>query len=152
MDRLNEQYKDDPQEKQRAIMAMYKQKGVSPLGGCLPMLLQMPIWFALFRTLRSSPELYRAPFFGWITDLSNADPYFITPVVMGGMMFIQQRMTPMGTDNAQMKMMMYFMPVMFTVMMAFLPSGLTLYILVNTVLSILHQWVLKKNSDAAAAV
>jgi YidC/Oxa1 family membrane protein insertase len=71
---------------------------------------------------------------------------------MGGMMFIQQRMTPMGTDNAQMKMMMYFMPVMFTVMMAFLPSGLTLYILVNTVLSILHQWVLKKNSDAAAAV
>lgn len=151
MDKLNEQYKDDPQEKQKAIMAMYKSKGVNPLGGCLPMVLQMPIWFALFRTLRSSPELYRAPFFGWITDLSNADPYFITPVVMGGMMFIQQRMMPVAGDNAQAKMMLYFMPIMFTVMMAFLPSGLTLYILVNTVLSILHQWILKKKSDASAA-
>ena len=151
MDKINEKYKDDPQEKQKAIMAMYKQKGVNPLGGCLPMLLQMPIWFALFRMLRSSPELYRAPFFGWITDLSNADPYFITPIVMGGTMFIQQRMMPMPGDNAQAKMMLYFMPIMFTVMMAFLPSGLTLYILVNTVLSILHQWILKKRNDAVAA-
>lgn len=151
MDKLNEKYKDNPQEKQKAVMAMYKSKGVNPLGGCLPMVLQMPIWFALFRTLRSSPELYRAPFFGWITDLSDADPYFITPLVMGGMMFIQQRMMPVAGDNAQAKMMLYFMPIMFTVMMAFLPSGLTLYILVNTVLSILHQWILKKRSDAAAA-
>ncbi|MBN2526595.1 MAG: membrane protein insertase YidC [Deltaproteobacteria bacterium] len=151
MDKLNEKYKDDPQEKQRAIMAMYKSKGVNPLGGCLPMVLQMPIWFALFRTLRSSPELYRAPFFGWITDLSNADPYFITPLVMGGTMFIQQRMMPMTGDNAQAKMMLYLMPIMFTVMMAFLPSGLTLYILVNTVLSILHQWILKKRDEANAA-
>lgn len=151
MDKINEKYKDDPQEKQKAIMAMYKQKGVNPLGGCLPMVLQMPIWFALFRMLRSSPELYRAPFFGWITDLSNADPYFITPLVMGGTMFLQQRMMPMPGDNAQAKMMLYFMPIMFTVMMAFLPSGLTLYILVNTVLSMLHQWILKKKYDAKAA-
>ena len=120
MDKINEQHKDDPQEKQKAIMALYKSKGVNPLGGCLPMLLQMPIWFALFRMLRSSPELYRAPFFGWITDLSDADPYFITPLVMGGMMFIQQKMMPMTGDNAQAKMMLYFMPIMFTVMMAFL--------------------------------
>ncbi|MBN2342959.1 MAG: membrane protein insertase YidC [Deltaproteobacteria bacterium] len=152
MDKLNEKYKDDPQEKQKAIMALYKSKGVNPLGGCLPMVLQMPIWFALFRTLRSSPELYRAPFFGWITDLSDADPYFITPLVMGAMMFVQQKMMPVAGDNAQAKMMLYFMPIMFTVMMAFLPSGLTLYILVNTVLSILHQWILKKRSDAQAAV
>ncbi|MBN2718443.1 MAG: membrane protein insertase YidC [Deltaproteobacteria bacterium] len=151
MDKLNEKYKDDPQEKQKAIMALYKSKGVNPLGGCLPMLLQMPIWFALFRMLRSSPELYRAPFFGWITDLSDADPYFITPLVMGGMMFVQQKMMPMTGDNAQAKMMLYFMPIMFTVMMAFLPSGLTLYILVNTVLSILHQWILQKRSEAKAA-
>jgi YidC/Oxa1 family membrane protein insertase len=139
VDKINEKFKDNAQEKQAAIMALYKQQGVNPLGGCLPTLLQMPIWFGLFRMLRASPELYRAPFFGWIQDLSSPDPYFVTPIVMGAAMFIQQRFTPMTGDAAQAKMMLYFMPIMFTGMMLFLPSGLTLYILVNTVLSIAHQ-------------
>jgi YidC/Oxa1 family membrane protein insertase len=124
---------------------------VNPLGGCLPTLLQMPIWIALFRTLRAAPELYRAPFFGWIQDLSNPDPYFITPVVMGALMFLQQRMTPMTGDSAQAKMMMYFMPIMFTAFMLFLPSGLTLYILVNTVLSITHQTIIHRLRTKKAA-
>jgi len=144
VDAINEKFKDDAQKKQQEIMALYKRNKVNPLGGCLPTLLQMPIWFALFRTLRAAPELYRAPFFGWIQDLSNPDPYFITPVVMGALMFLQQRMTPMTGDSAQAKMMMYFMPIMFTAFMLFLPSGLTLYILVNTVLSIVHQTIIHR--------
>ncbi len=144
VDVINEKYKDNPQEKQKAVMGLYKQNKVNPLGGCLPMLLQMPIWIALYQTLRTSPELYRAEFFGWITDLSSADPYFVTPIVMGALMFLQQRFTPMAGDAAQAKMMMYFMPVMFTAMMLFLPSGLTLYILVNTVLSIIHQLLIRR--------
>jgi len=151
IDKLNEKYKDNAQEKQKATMALYKQQGVSPLGGCLPMLLQMPIWIALYSTLRTSPELYRAGFFGWITDLSEPDPFFITPVVMGALMFLQQRITPMAGDNMQMKMMMYVMPIMFTAMMLFLPSGLTLYILVNTVLSLVHQWIVRRQSARAFA-
>jgi YidC/Oxa1 family membrane protein insertase len=132
-------------------MALYKRNKVNPLGGCLPTLLQMPIWFALFRTLRASPELYRADFFGWIHDLSSPDPYYITPVVMGGMMFLQQRFTPMAGDSAQAKMMMYFMPIMFTGFMLFLPSGLTLYILVNTVLSIAHQAIIHRRRTKQGA-
>jgi YidC/Oxa1 family membrane protein insertase len=150
VDELNEKYKDDAQAKQQATMALYKQNKVNPLGGCIPSLLQMPIWFALFKTLRSSPELYRAPFFGWITDLSNPDPYFVTPILMGAMMFLQQKFTPMTGDSAQAKMMLYFMPIMFTAMMLFLPSGLTLYILVNTVLSIGHQLYIHRRSTGAA--
>jgi YidC/Oxa1 family membrane protein insertase len=144
VDAINEKYKSDPQAKQKAVMGLYKQNKVNPLGGCLPMLLQMPIWISLYSTLRTSPELYRANFFGWINDLSSADPYFVTPIVMGALMFLQQRFTPTMGDAAQAKMMMYFMPVMFTGMMLFLPSGLTLYILVNTVLSIAHQVLIRR--------
>ncbi|MDJ0762929.1 MAG: membrane protein insertase YidC [Myxococcota bacterium] len=150
VDKINEKYKNDMQAKQQATMALYKQHKINPLGGCLPMLLQMPIWIALFSTLRTSPELYRAPFFGWITDLSSPDPYFVTPIVMGAMMFLQNKFTPMAGDAMQAKMMMYFMPVMFTAMMLFLPSGLTLYILVNTVLSIAHQMFIHRRSRQAA--
>ncbi len=150
VDKINEKFKDDPAAKQKEIMAMYKQNKVNPLGGCIPSLLQMPIWFALYSTLRTSPELYRAPFFGWIHDLSNPDPYFVTPIIMGAFMFIQQKFTPMTGDSAQAKMMLYFMPIIFTAMMLFLPSGLTLYILVNTVLSIAHQMFIHYRSAAKA--
>jgi YidC/Oxa1 family membrane protein insertase len=151
MDELNAKHKDEPQAKQQAVMELYKKNKVNPLGGCIPSLLQMPIWFALFRTLRASPELYHAHFFGWITDLSSPDPYYITPLVMGVLMFLQQRITPMAGDTTQAKMMMYFMPIMFTGFMLFLPSGLTLYILVNTVLSIAHQTVIHRRSRTNAA-
>lgn len=150
IDKINEKFKDDAAAKQRETMALYKQCKVNPLGGCIPSLLQMPIWFALYRTLRASPELYRAPFFGWINDLSNPDPYFVTPIIMGVMMFLQQKLTPMAGDSAQAKMMLYLMPVMFTAMMLFLPSGLTLYILINTVLSIAHQLYIHRRSARQA--
>jgi YidC/Oxa1 family membrane protein insertase len=153
VDKLNEKFKDDAQAKQKATMGLYKKHKVNPLGGCIPSLVQMPIWISLYWTLRASPELYRAPFFGWITDLSSPDPFFVTPVLMGAAMFLQQRFTPMAGDNAQAKMMMYFMPIMFSGMMLFLPSGLTLYILVNTVLSIFHQvFIHRRASHAVKAV
>ncbi len=151
VDKISEKHKDDPQAKQQAIMGLYKTHKVNPLGGCLPSLLQMPIWIALYNTLRTSPELYRAEFFGWIDDLSSPDPYFVTPVLMGAMMFLQQRFTPMTGDSAQAKMMMYFMPIMFAGMMLFLPSGLTLYILVNTTLSIAHQLLIHRSRSKNAS-
>jgi YidC/Oxa1 family membrane protein insertase len=105
------------------------------------MLIQMPIWIALYRTIYSSVDLYQAPLFLWITDLSAPDPYFISPVLLGILTFVQQKITPTTMDSAQAKMMLYLMPVMFTVFMLFLPSGLVFYILVNTVLTIIHQSV-----------
>ncbi|MBM4389051.1 MAG: membrane protein insertase YidC, partial [Deltaproteobacteria bacterium] len=117
---------------------------VNPLGGCLPMLLQMPIWIALYRTIYASVDLYQAPLFLWMDDLSAPDPYYIMPVSMGALMFVQQKLQPTTMDAQQAKIMLYMMPVMFTLFMLFLPSGLTFYILVNTVLGIVHQWASKK--------
>jgi YidC/Oxa1 family membrane protein insertase len=151
VDEINKKYKDDAQKKQQETMALYKRNKVNPLGGCLPTLLQMPIWFALYRTLRAAPELYRAEFFGWIDDLSSPDPYFVTPIVMGAMMFIQQQFMPTTGDSTQAKIMKYFMPIMFTGMMLFLPSGLTLYILVNTALSILHQLIIHRRRKSSGS-
>jgi YidC/Oxa1 family membrane protein insertase len=151
IDEITARYKDDPAKKQQETMALYKRSKVNPLGGCLPMLLQMPIWFALFSTLRAAPELYRAGFVGWIADLSSPDPYFITPIVMGALMFVQQQFTPTTGDAMQAKMLKYFMPIMFTAFMLFLPAGLTLYILVNTVLSIAHQYIIHRRRTATEA-
>ena len=106
------------------------------------MVFQMPIYIAWYQALMAAVELYRAPYFGWIQDLTAPDPYYIMPLVMGAAMFAQQKMSPATSDNPQAKMMMYMMPGMFTFFMLFLPSGLTLYILVNVVLSLLHQWYL----------
>jgi YidC/Oxa1 family membrane protein insertase len=152
IDEINARYKDDAAKKQQETMALYKRAKVNPLGGCLPMLLQMPIWFALFSTLRAAPELYRAGFVGWITDLSSPDPYFVTPIVMGALMFVQQQFTPSTGDAMQAKMLKYFMPIMFTAFMLFLPAGLTLYILVNTVLSIAHQYYIHRRRTATEAI
>ena len=140
MDRLKEKYGDDKNRLNQEMMTLYRTHKVNPLGGCLPMLLQMPVWFALYRTLGNAQELYRSHFAGWITDLTAPDPYYVLPIAMGLSMFAQQAMTPQTLDGAQAKMMKYFMPVMFTFMMLWLPAGLTLYIFVNTVLSMAHQW------------
>jgi YidC/Oxa1 family membrane protein insertase len=137
---LKEKYKDDRNRMNLEVMNLYKQYKVNPLGGCLPMFLQMPIYIALYTTLQNAVELYRTPFFGWLHDLSARDPYYILPIVLGGTMFIQQKLSPTTMDNAQARMMMYFMPAMFTFFMLFLPAGLTLYILVNTLLGIAHQY------------
>ena len=124
-------------------MKLYKEHNVSPFG-CLPMLLQMPIYIALYRTIYSSVELYHADFALWITDLSARDPYYILPVVMAVTMFGQQLLTPMATDNPQMKWVMRGMPIMFGVFMLVLPSGLVLYIFVSSLLGIAQQYWIRR--------
>jgi len=147
MDKLKEKYGTDKEKIGRETMALYKKHGVSPLGGCLPMLLQMPIWFGLYRAIQYSVELYNEPFALWIQDLSVADPYYILPVTMGILMFFQQKMSSAGMDQTQAKIMLYTMPVLFSFFMINLPSGLVLYIWVNTLVSILQQNYINKKLD-----
>jgi YidC/Oxa1 family membrane protein insertase len=144
MDALREKYKDDKQRLNQEMMSLYKLHKVNPLGGCLPILIQMPIWFALYRTLGNAVELYRSHFVGWITDLTAPDQYYVLPIAMGISMYAQQAITPQPMEGTQAKVMKYFMPGLFTVMMLALPSGLTLYIFVNTVLTMIHQWYMNK--------
>lgn len=140
MDELREKYKNDKQKMNQEMMALYKTHKVNPLGGCLPMLLQMPIWIALYRTLYASADIYQAHFMLWITDLTSKDPYYIFPILLGITMFLQQKLSPTTIDSKQAKIFLYVMPLMFMFFMLSLPSGLVLYIFVNTVLSIVHQW------------
>lgn len=155
MKELQERYKDDRQRLQQEQMALYKVHGVNPLAGCLPMLLQMPIWIALYRMLSSAGELYLQPFIpGWINDLTNTDPLHILPAILMVTMFVQSRLTPTTADGAQQKIMMIVMPLMFGVMSFFFPAGLTLYIFTNTLLSALHSVYMNKydaKSKAAMA-
>jgi len=141
--KLKEKFGDDKEGFARAQMALFQTNKVSMTGGCLPMLLQMPVWFALYAALQTSVELYREPFL-WISDLSLKDPWFILPVAMGVTSFIMQKVSPQPADNSQAKMMLYFMPGFFTVMMLFVPSGLTLYIFVNNLFSIVQQQFVNK--------
>lgn len=139
MAELKEKHKNDRDAMNKAVMELYQTHKVNPLGGCLPMLVQMPIFIALYRALMSSIELRHAPFMLWIQDLSTKDPYYVTPIVMGATMFIQQKMTPSaGMDPTQAKMMM-MLPVVFTVMFINMPAGLVLYWLVNNILTIAQQ-------------
>lgn len=140
---LKEKYKDDQKKLNEEQMALFKTHKVNPAGGCFPMLIQLPVFIALYAVLGNSIELFHAPFFGWIHDLSTKDPFYIYPVLMGIAMFLQQKMTPSaGMDPTQQKMM-YFMPVIFTFMMINLPSGLTLYIFVSTILGVIQQVSMK---------
>jgi YidC/Oxa1 family membrane protein insertase len=142
MDRITQLYKDDPQKKGAAMMEMYRKEKINPLGGCLPSLLQMPVWFAFYASLSSNTELYHAEFALWYTDLSAPDPYFVLPILVGGLMFVQQKITPTAMDPTQAKIMLYFMPIMITSFLLFLPSGLCLYMVTNSVLGIgQQQWI-----------
>ncbi len=127
-------------EMQKELMALYKKNGHNPMGGCLPMLLQMPIFLALWSMLNNVFELRHAPFFGWITDLSARDPYFIYPVLMGASMFAQQYMTPAVGDPAQRKMMLVLMPAMMTFMFAQSPAGLTIYYFLFNMIGLAQTW------------
>lgn len=140
LDEINEKYKDDKARKNQAMMDLYRTHKVNPLGGCFPLLLQMPIWIALYRMLGASTELYHVSFL-YLPDLTQADPYYVLPAVLGISMFVQQKMTPTTVDSAQAKVMLYGMPILFTVFMLFLPSGLNLYIFTNTLLSIAQQQI-----------
>ena len=127
-------------------MALYKEHRVNPLGGCLPMLVQIPVFFALYEVLMNMIELRHAPFIFWLTDLSAKDPYYITPLIMGATMFIQQKLTPSQLDPIQQKIFLA-MPIVFTFLFLNFPSGLVVYWLVNNVLTIAQQLsVLRKKS------
>lgn len=143
IDAINEKYKDDAQGKNIATMELWKKNKVNPLGGCLPALFQMPVWWALYTSLQTAVELYHTPFL-YFPDLSAPDPYYIIPIVLGGTMILQQKLMPMQMDPTQQKMMTFVMPAIFTVMMLFLPSGLAVYMLTNSVLGILQQIAIEK--------
>jgi len=151
VEKLKAKFGDDKEKMNLAVMQLYQQHKVNPLGGCLPLLLQMPVWLALYATLQTSVELYRQPFL-WIHDLTAYDPYYILPLTMGASSFIMQKLSPQPADNTQAKMLLYFMPAFFTFIMLKLPAGLTLYILVNNLLTILQQqWLMRKDGPAAPA-
>jgi YidC/Oxa1 family membrane protein insertase len=143
MARLKETYKNDKARLQQEIMLLYKRRKINPMSGCLPMLIQIPVFIALYNALQNSIEMRHAPFFLWIRDLSAKDPIYITPLIMGVTMVIQQKMTPTSADPSQAKMFM-LMPIMFTFLFLNFPSGLVIYWLINNVLSIAHQYYLNK--------
>jgi YidC/Oxa1 family membrane protein insertase len=127
-------------------MDLYKTEKINPLGGCLPVLIQIPVFIALYWAILSSVELRYAPFFGWITDLSVADPYYVLPAIMGISMLIQSRLNPTPPDPLQAKLMQ-IMPVVFSVVFFFFPAGLVLYSIVNNVLSIAQQWYITRKQE-----
>jgi len=146
MKAIREKFKDDKDRLNREVMDLYRTHKINPLGGCWPMLLQIPVFFALYKALLNSIELRHAPFMFWIQDLSEKDPCYITPIIMGATMFLQQKMTPAAGDPNQQKMMM-FMPLIFTFMFLNFPSGLVLYWLVNNVLTIGQQFVSQRRQQ-----
>jgi len=153
---LKEKHKKDPQRLNAATMEMYKKHGANPLGGCLPMVLQIPVFFALYRTLLNAVELQGAPWILWINDLSRMDPYYVLPILMGASMFAQQRMTPSNfTDPMQEKIFKY-LPVIFTFFFVTFPSGLVLYWFTNNLFSIAQQFMVnqqfKNAKDAKVAI
>ncbi|MEM1413334.1 MAG: membrane protein insertase YidC [Myxococcota bacterium] len=148
LDALNEKYADDPQLKGQAVMGLYKSEGVNPASGCLPMLLQMPVWFALYRSISTNLELYHAPFVGWLQDLSAPDPYFVLPAFVAVLMHLQQRLTPSTMDPAQARLFMYLMPIMIGGFMLFLPAGLCLYMVTNSTLTMIQQRIIYARMDA----
>lgn len=140
---INERYADDPQGKQKAMMDIYRKEKINPLGGCLPILIQIPVFMGLYWVLLESVELRQAPWILWYKDLSIMDPYFVLPLIMGASMFLQQKLNPPQVDPMQQKIFQ-FMPIIFTVMFLFFPAGLVLYWVVNNILSMAQQWYINK--------
>ncbi|MEM7218351.1 MAG: membrane protein insertase YidC [Pseudomonadota bacterium] len=147
--RLQDRYGDDRQKLSQEMMALYKKEKVNPLGGCLPMLLQMPVFLALYWVLFESVELRQAPFFLWIQDLAAMDKFFVLPILMGASMYFQQSLNPPIMDPTQAKVMK-FMPIMFTALFLFFPAGLVLYWLTNNVLSMAQQWFVNRQVEGEA--
>ncbi|HDJ28312.1 MAG TPA: membrane protein insertase YidC [Proteobacteria bacterium] len=145
--KMKEKFKDDKARQQKEMMDLYRTYKVNPFGGCLPIVVQIPVFFGLYRGLMVAIELRHAPFFWWIQDLAAKDPYYITPILMGVTMFLQQKMSPTTGDAMQAKMML-FMPIIFTFMFLNFPAGLVLYWLVNNVLSIAQQYMVMRKAEA----
>ena len=149
LEALKQKFGDDRQKMQMAMMDIYKTEKINPMSGCLPILIQIPVFISLYWMLLGSVELRHAPFFGWIQDLSAVDPYYILPIIMGLSMIIQTKLNPKPTDPIQAKVMTW-MPVIFSVFFFFFPSGLVLYWVVNNIISIWQQWYVNKSIHAAA--
>ncbi len=148
---IREKLKDNPQEMNMKVMGLMKENKANPVSGCLPMLLQFPIFFAFYRVLGQSIELYQAPFMLWIQDLSLKDPYYILPVLMSVAMFFQMKISPSAMDPMQKKVMM-FMPLVFGIFMLGLPSGLTLYIFISTLFGIIQHFILMRDTSLSSPV
>lgn len=152
MAKIKEKYADDRTKQGQEMQELFRREGVNPLAGCLPMLVQLPIWFALYSMLGAAVELVHEPFL-WLPDLTEQDPFYILPIALGALMILQQQMMPSTMDAAQAKLMKWAMPIMFTVFMLFLPSGLGVYIFANIVLSLIQTAIqvgTKKTADAPA--
>jgi YidC/Oxa1 family membrane protein insertase len=147
LEKIKQQYGDDRERLNKAMMDLYKNEKINPLGGCLPVLIQIPVFIALYWSILSSVELRHAPFFGWITDLSATDPYYILPVIMGVSMLIQSKLNPVPPDPIQAKLMQ-IMPIAFSIVFFFFPAGLVLYSIVNNILSIAQQWYINRGTEA----
>jgi len=147
MQSIRERYKNDPQKMNQAMMELYRTEKINPLGGCLPILVQIPVFIALYWVLLASVEMRNAPWLGWIKDLASPDPWYILPVIMAVSMFIQTKLNPTPPDPVQAKVMM-FMPIVFSVMFFFFPAGLVLYWVVNNILSIAQQWVITRRIES----
>ncbi len=150
MTAIRERHKGDPQKMNAAMMELYKTEKINPLGGCLPVVVQIPVFIALYWVLRASVEMRHAPWLGWVQDLSAPDPWYILPVVMAASMFVQTKLNPTPPDPIQAKIMM-IMPIAFSVMFFFFPAGLVLYWVVNNLLSIGQQWVITRQSGQGKA-
>jgi YidC/Oxa1 family membrane protein insertase len=146
---IRERYADDRQKQSQEMMNLYKTEKINPLGGCLPILVQMPVFLALYWVLMESVELRQAPWLLWIKDLAAMDPYFVLPLLMGVSMFIQQKLNPPPPDPMQAKVMQW-MPVIFTFFFLWFPAGLVLYWVVNNTLSIVQQYIITKRIEAKA--
>ena len=149
LEAMKKNFGDDKQKMQQAMLEMYRTEKINPMGGCLPILVQIPVFIALYWVLLGSVELRHAPFFGWIQDLSAIDPWYVLPILMGATMIVQSYLNPAPTDPIQAKVMKV-MPVIFSVFFFFFPAGLVLYWLVNNVLSIVQQWYINKTIHADA--
>lgn len=145
LDVLSKRLKGDPQKLQSEQMALYRKHNVNPASGCLPLLLQIPVWLTLYRSLASAVDLYKQPFL-WLTDLTATEPIPVLALTAGGFTILQQRLTPMAADSQQAKVMMYVLPAMVTLFMVNMPAGLTLYILVNSILTLLQQVVINRRA------
>ena len=150
MQQLKDNYGDDKLKMQQATMELYKKEKISPLGGCLPVLVQMPVFIALYWVLMESVELRHAPFMLWLTDLSVRDPFFILPLLMGATMYFQTKLSPTPADEMQARIMQ-LMPIMMTVLFLWFPAGLVLYWLTNGMLGILQQWYITRKIEAGYA-
>ncbi len=147
LQKIREKYKDEPQKMQMETMELFKRAGANPLSGCLPLLLQMPFFFAIYKVLYTAVELVGAPFLGWIVDLSIKDPYYVLPVLMTAAMFLQQKLTPQSTMDPTQQKVMLIMPIIFGAMMISLPAGLVLYIFISTAFGLLQQLFVYKFAE-----